>query len=430
MNPIVDQTLGELTMCNENSEPKIFSIPSWNVPVLEAKIAKLNKRAAKLGCDPIQLVTHKVENVDDPNHKPVHIDNLPTPAAPKIAIHHIEVIGNGPILEGWKFIGTLDHTSIPGSVIVKSVPGEVIPKSFYHSNAVCGHCNKKRYRNETFVLEHTDTGEYKEVGRQCIKDFLGHNPGRMASYLTALYSLIDDLQDEESEYYGMGGGRGIWMFSSMDALTTTVAMIRSFGWTPRSKAEYSNTSATADDVLYALSPCMDGQEAEAKKKFMEQVKWDDEKDQAEAEAALEWLKEQPANNDYMHNLHAISQLDDVPANMFGYWCSLVSSYQRAYEKLKLAERQQKLNDWVGEIKQRRDFEVELIGVKTFDGYYGLSYMHKFLDKDGRTLIWFASNDSDMEVDSKYIIKATVKKHDTYNNWKQTTINRAKVIKEL
>ena len=42
-------------------EISTFEIPEYNIPVVESKIAKLNKRAAKLGAEPIQIVVRLME---------------------------------------------------------------------------------------------------------------------------------------------------------------------------------------------------------------------------------------------------------------------------------------------------------------------------------------------------------------------------------
>jgi hypothetical protein len=53
-----------------------------------------------------------------------------------------------------------------------------------------------------------------------------------------------------------------------------------------------------------------------------------------------------------------------------------------------------------------------------------------LDNDGRTLTWFANTNPEMNVGEKYRIKGTVKKHDEYNEWKQTILTRVKVLEKI
>jgi hypothetical protein len=422
-------TTGDHKMCQQ-SQVKTYAIPSWNVDVLKANIAKLNKRADKLGCDHIKLVAHGVRSIVDPVYQMKmqegRVFNVENP--PMIKIHDVELVGAGPKLNGWKFIGTLDHHTVPGSVIVKGVPGEHIPSEFYHNDATCNHCNTIRYRTETFILENVETGEFKQVGRQCIKDFLGHNPSRIASLLTQIYKMIDELGDPDSDYYG--GGAPVYVYDKLDVLMWSFAIIKTFGWVSRSAAEYSNKQATADNVAWLMLPPANDKERQAQKDFVADINRNDEEDLADAKAAIAWVLEQDETNDYIHNLQALAAGADISIKMFGYWCSLASTYMRAMDKLREAEKQNKTNAYVGEIKKRQDFDVEVVSVNTCDGYYGITFIYKFLDKDGHTLVWFASNEADMRIGGKYNVKATVKKHDEYKGWKQTIVNRVKINKVL
>ena len=47
----------------------------------------------------------------------------------------------------------------------------------------------------------------------------------------------------------------------------------------------------------------------------------------------------------------------------------------------------------------------------------------------RTVVWFASNKT-LDEGESYHVKLTVKKHDEYNGWKQTMVNRVSVLEML
>jgi hypothetical protein len=130
-------------------------------------------------------------------------------------------------------------------------------------------------------------------------------------------------------------------------------------------------------------------------------------------------------------LKIISKQDEVSTKRFGFLASLIPAYQRYLgfeaEKKKKLETQKESN-FVGKEKQRMVFEnVECIFVKLLETYYGTSTMIKFIDDDGNNLVWFGSGCiEEYESGQKYTIKATIKKHDTYNGVKQTIINRVKL----
>ena len=54
---------------SEENEIQTFDIPSWNMMKVESKVAKLNKRADKIGCDHLEVVIHGEKLVTDPAHR-------------------------------------------------------------------------------------------------------------------------------------------------------------------------------------------------------------------------------------------------------------------------------------------------------------------------------------------------------------------------
>jgi len=396
-----------------------YHIPSWNMGKLRDKIFKMNNKAAKLDCPEIHL-----EVINEYQRKaPGYEDAV---LAPMITVFEVAIHGEGPKIEGWKFIGTLDHNTLPGSVIVNTVPGEFVPQEFYDHDATCDHCGYVRRRNETFILEDDDQ-QYKQVGRQCLTDFFGHDPKAVARYLTGLTKFINSLDDEE--WYG-GGGRAEYTFDKVEVLKATAAVIRESGWVPRSQADDIKV-ATADIVMNVFLPPSTGERIEWER-WVNNLHIDHERNVKDAENALEWLEKQPSdNNEYMHNLHQIAVADGVPIKMFGYWCSLVSSYYRALERQIAEVSTNKLNEYFGKVKERLIFEAEVVSSRSVFTEWGGCHIIKMLDNDGRTIMWFTgSGGIELEIGHKYLIKATIKKHEEYNNWKQTHVTRVAVIDEI
>jgi hypothetical protein len=414
----------------ESTELEIFTIPSWNMEKFNKQIVKMQKRAIKLGVPAISVIDHGTKMVDDPQSDQKKLKALKLPI-PQIVVHSVEVVGEGPMLAGYKFLGTLDHVSLPGSVIVKTVPGESIPKQFYNHDAHCDHCNTIRRRKDTFVVQFEETGKYKQVGRNCLKDFFPSDPSAIARYLTSLWKFIEGLSDDEWFERGGFSGNQLLHFDHTKVLTITAGMIRTYGWVPRSAAKpEEGYAATADRVSMFLLPPMTKYDAENHQKVRDAIAGHEEADLKEAQDAIEWLKTQEDTNEYMHNLKAIADADAVPVNMFGFWCSVVAAYQRAQERLRVDMAQKKVSEWVGNVKERLDMEVKIMRLSYIDSRFGTVTLVKMLDSEGRSIVWFANATIDMEQGNTYKVKATVKKHDEYNGWKQTNINRLKVIEQV
>lgn len=407
-----------------------FHFPAADLPRLEKALQKLNKTADKLDCAHVQYEIVSRYNEVAPAFRD-QISIVGEHNLPKIEMIEVCLIGEGPKLEGWKFLGTLDHYSIPGSVIVNTVPGEKIPSDFHHNDAVCDHCGKTRRRIETFILEH-ESGEQLQVGRQCIKDFLGHDVRQIANFMRRLNSIVDDFADADN-WLG-GGSFNSYVYEHDVVLQATIAIINRHGWVSSKAARESEgeLAATSSDVRYFLEPPRDGKALEDWREWVRTLDYKSEKVKNEVEAARQWLKEQEDTNEYMHNLKTIDQAELVPAKMIGYWCSLIAAYRKAMERLEVqkAERAKMLNEYAGKVKDRIETNVKVISIKHIEGYYGVVRLVRMIDEDGRTLIWFANTDTSMESANQYKIKGTIKKLDEYNNWKQTVLTRVKVLEEV
>ncbi len=418
---------------SEQTEDRTIEIVSSNLERLDNEIAKLNRRADKIDCPHVGYIIHETKMIRDPNkvrqaeEKASPIDPETLESIPFVRIHVIEIVGKGPKVEGWKFVGTLDHYTIPGKVIVNTVPGEVVPERYFEHEASCDHCEKIRYRVETFVLEGIDEneGEFKLVGRSCLKDFFGHDPMYVARWLNRVWKFIDTL---EARSRGWGGGRYTTYYKSEEVLTTTSAIIRTFGWLAKSAAGYEKTS-TASHVVYTLNRSGN---LEDWRKFVAAIAYDEEKDLEEARAAVAWLKTKDGDNEYIHNLKLLENERYIHAKMIGYWCSLVAAYQRENARLtsQKKERATRTNEYVGKIGDRIQTRVECIGIKSIFSDFGVVNIHRMLDEDRRLLVWFANTDRKMEEGESYVVRVGIKKQEKYNDWKQTTVTRLHVVEKI
>ena len=241
--------------------------------------------------------------------------------------------------------------------------------------------------------------------------------------------FVQSLGDEDEWGMERSSSRCIEYFDAVTALTNTFACIRTFGWVPRSGSDEDNFP-TAEHVFYIMTVPFTAVERERHRKFIASVKFEPQHDLDQAKAAIEWLRQQPGDNEYLHNLKLLEDQDRVPAKMMGYWCSLAAAYQRAMDTLERAKRTKKISEHFGEIKQRIETQVKCVGINYTDGYYGTICIHRMLTTEGHTIVWFANADAKMVRGGHYKIRATIKKHDEYQDWKQTHVSRLQVIEEL
>lgn len=84
------------------------------------------------------------------------------------------------------------------------------------------------------------------------------------------------------------------------------------------------------------------------------------------------------------------------------------------------------SEWVGTIGERSEFCVRSLGSKTVNTQYGFMNIYDFVDEEDNVIKYLGSSHLKVEEGCHYVISATVKRHTTYHNEKQTQISYVKV----
>lgn len=117
-----------------------------SISAFKEKLVKLNRKAIKLGTEPIVLtVTSETEirKLDVGTDRELFRE---------FSFTKIIVEGETPKLNDWSLVATIIHDKTLG-VMVNVVPGKELDPKYRNSTGECLHCNVKRIRNETFILE-------------------------------------------------------------------------------------------------------------------------------------------------------------------------------------------------------------------------------------------------------------------------------------
>lgn len=396
----------------------VFKIPDVNLRGLHDRIDWLNKRADKLGAEPIAISDLEKTIVRDAETgKITHYTFV------RVAGEPIRLSG------GWTFAATLEHTEAGN--IIRAVPGAEIPLRYRDADPVCDHCNLDRRRKDTYLV--TANGLFMQVGRTCLKDFVGHrDPARIAAWLEYIAELSDYVENEF-----MGGtiqptGIGADIF-----LGLTAASIRLWGWTSGTKKRETGRASTKDDTMSWLNAIERG-----RAEHPDYTLHDDSGDPITTRnghlatttpddfdlgrAALNWARDLSEDDlgtsDYLYNLKVIAQLDGFIWRQTGLAASMIKAYQRylgeTLKRLNAADSQH-----VGEIKKRSMWTNLLCTDRyEWESQYGVTYLHKFTDADGNVIVW-RTGTYFLEPGMTYEGKATVKAHDEYKGIKQTVITR-------
>ncbi len=424
-------------------------IPACQIPKLTKEIARLNRKGSKVGSGFINMqdtgeteerVVKEITQHRSQGGKTVKIYHT---------FHEIIITGRKPKFEGWTFVATLEY--LGGETIIKSVPGQEIPKKYRKADNYCDHCKARRRRKETFVVHHEEKGEYKQVGRQCIRDFLGghdpHRVGDLCSWYAEFETKYGTLDDEEVEKISSPDSGYDASISLLQLLTYTSAEIRKNGWLSRTAArnnEYAGgyCRSTADRALSALfwTP---------RPKDNTPPLEPDEQDEKEAAAAIAWAAEiddeviDKASSDYLHNIRAVARVEGVHYKQVGIGASIIVAYQKDQEReIQRRKRNTEFADrkvsstHFGEIKKRYELELTLERLRYTEGNWGTTVIHGFVDENGNEFVWFASGEPPYPEQGKwgpvrrglivgetYKLRGTVKAHNEWKDIKQTVLSR-------
>lgn len=69
------------------------------------------------------------------------------------------------------------------------------------------------------------------------------------------------------------------------------------------------------------------------------------------------------------------------------------------------------------------------GSVSFDGLYGTTYIHKFIDYNHNIFIWKTGGYVDADSGDVVTIKGVIKEHNEYRGEKQTILTRCKILNE-
>lgn len=379
------------------SESTLYRIHEPNREGLEKKLTAVARRAIKLSVTPPIWSFSDVQVENEGNDKGGN---------PRFSYwYDLTLIAEPVKLAGWTLVGVIDHTTEAG-IILRSAPGETIPASYREAANRCDHCQTTRKRNETFVVRH-DSGDLKQVGRNCLRDFLGTD----ATAFAELATLVRDLARAVSDAGARGSNSGHYL-STREYLEWTACAIRLGGWVSRGMAYEDGSISTADETLNLMAS------KERDKPTPTPA------DTANAEAALAWAAALSGSlSDYEHNIKVVAQSDALNEKNVGLAASIVAVYLRNRERDMLRKHAAATSAHFGEVKKRAVYTLTLNGVRAFEGNYGPTYLHTFTDAGGNVAKWFGSRELDAEIGTPRTVKATVKAHDEYKGVKQTVLTR-------
>jgi hypothetical protein len=396
-------------------------IPAECVEIAQKRLEKLAKVAKKLGVElPTMtvgesfIVKQMVQFIN--GKRPVYRE-------------YVEVIVSGPQakIAGYTFIAKVEHTSVGNLVSMAPNAYDMeLPVEFRTAAPTCDHCQKTRSRKETFVLQRDSDGGLVRVGRQCLRDFLGHdNPENLVDMIFSLDGVLDyDME----EFWGAGGSpRRIYILE--DFLTHVCASVRRVGYVTSKQAyeDYTkiSTGHSADMQMFARDRGDKGYDGVS------------DVDITLAKKMVDWfqmLPESEFSNQYFHNLR-VAVLGHTTSDGVGYIrikdVNLVASLYMAYQKVNgesanKEREERKVSQHVGQVKDKITVTGTLVNTRICDGAYGATTLLTVVDACGNKFQWWQSGGFHYDVNTTITLTGTIKGHTEYAGVKITTLTRCKV----
>jgi hypothetical protein len=401
-------------------ENGIYKISEVKLEAVKAKILVMNRKALKLGTEPVVL------SVVGEEMRPVYEKDLLSGEFTDKVLYQRKIMlvkfsGEAPRLDGWAFVAAVLHGDKEN--IFRQLRHDIaIPKEFRTSAYTrCDHCNTERYRKDTYLLN--NGSEWKQVGRSCLKDFLGGvNPSSVLAAAEMLSNFREELEGYESESDGSGGERGYRerpYYPLKEVMLVAARFIKTYGFKSYAKASEEMAESTA--TSYCVRSFFSARKEDNAELKLEPV---NEEMAAEAEAAIKWAAELPedSDNDYLWNIRAVALNENIDERMMGLAVSIIPSYRREQEK--------KMPDFIDDYYGQVGTKIDAVGVALreipFESQWGVGCIIKFR-VDDKLLVWKTSGTGHVIVGEKIRIKATIKGNDIYNGKKQTVITRAKLL---
>lgn len=390
-----------------------YAIHESNMERLRQKIGRIQNKCIKYGCD---FIFNEVGE---------EYRTLTNEQGFSYTARFIIVEAEGKsIINGWQFIASVEHTG-KGNII-KRVCNIEVPERYYTSQPICEHCNSRRARKDTYIVMNEETGEFKQVGKSCLKDFThGMSAEAVAQYMAAFDCLIEGEKPDSNQSDSL-------YISLEEWLSYVVETINHFGYMKR-----DNDLGEVDTCTKALNFFIVNHggyvATNIRKKSLDEIVksgFNPEKTEVkkDVEIALDWISEQQPSNNYMHNLKVACSLPYINQKHFALTASLFPTFKR--EIGLETERQQAKSvemdsNWAGDIGNRIEINPENITcVTSWETQWGTTKIYKIIDTNGNIFIWKTSNF--IEEENVKHIKGTVKAHNVYNNVKQTELTRCKV----
>lgn len=334
----------------------------------------------------------------------------------------------------WAFGGSVEPSGVDGKNFVNvNLSGKdlgfIVPTRYFSSNPCsCDYCKTDRKRNKTYLVVNRETGEWKQLGKECLKLFVA---GIDIDAIATFESFVKEAEDAANPGDEFFYNKGFKFVKVADALALACAVYRERGYlATRDSVGNPNDFCNKNIVQRKLA-----QQYGCNSDFLNianstRDKIDTITFKADINAATDAIGdvEQLPDDPYYNNLKVIVANEYIPLNKLGLLVSIPKAIDRYEEEKKRQEEKERLateSNYIGSVGDK--IEIDFVSGREAaccETQFGLLHIYEFKDASGNVIVWKSSSGKEIPESGK--ISGTVKAHEEYNGVKQTVILRAKI----
>lgn len=392
---------------------KTYFIHEDNMERLEKKLQRIKRKCDKYNC---HFEYHKLGET----YREVVLSTgfRETARFIEVAVSGVAIINN------WKFIATIE-TSPNGNIIKQYATDVEVPDFYKTCKLVCDHCNTKRARKSTYLIQNVETKEFKQVGRSCLADYThGLDAEGVASYV----AMFDELIRGEA----VDASSNTAYYETVDVLKVAEELVSKLGYRSADSHDESTKVLTR---LFLHRELSGGTITKRIDELADDINFDCNRKEVvdQVNNIISWLLNDADTSEiYMHNLKTLVSNKYVKWSDIGILASATIAYRKAMRFKKNDEEFAKnheddfKSEYVGHVGERITVNLKSVTcVYSNDTIYGMSFLYKMVDVNDNILMWSTSKSLDEE--EYKAVTGTVKSQSSYRDIKQTYLTRCKLV---
>lgn len=242
--------------------------------------------------------------------------------------------------------------------------------------------------------------------------------------------MFDELHESDGVYVA---GSGTPYYRIKDYLRYCAECVDKFGWF-NSSSQYSTANRAWDYFAYKELGLEGMRKTSEMDNEMKAINFDasEENQGPKVDSIIEFVKNMEDDSSYVVSIKSLAKSEWFRSKFTGFVASMVICYNKEVERREVERKQKEEaennpSNFLGNIgdKLKADFnEFEI--VTSWDGFYGVTWMYKFVTDEGNILIWKSSKWIDATEIKKGHVKFTVKDHTEFRGIKQTEVTRCRI----